>query len=151
MALTEVGPECVADPDLGVGDLPEEEVRHPHLSARPDEEVGVGLAGRVEVPGQGHFVDVVGVPGVRQDVPELLRRSAVLVMTSAPETEGMPGIVIEAALSGVPVVATPAAGVADVVVPGKTGHIVVGDSAGELADAIAPCSTWNRVVGRQHR
>ena len=75
--------------------------------------------------------------GVRQDVPELLRRSAVLVMTSAPETEGMPGIVIEAALSGVPVVATRAAGVADVVVPSKTGHIVDGDSADELADAIA--------------
>ena len=52
--------------------------------------------------------------GVRTDVPELLRRSSVLVMTSAADTEGMPGVLVEAGLSGLPVVATPAAGVADV-------------------------------------
>src|SRR5262249_60100421 len=48
----EVGPENVRDPDLGVRDLPQQEVRDPHLAARADEEVGIGLARRVEVRGQ---------------------------------------------------------------------------------------------------
>ena len=43
------GHEDVGDPDLGIGDLPEQEVRDAQLAARADEEVGIGLAGRVEV------------------------------------------------------------------------------------------------------
>lgn len=74
--------------------------------------------------------------GARQDISELLRRSSVLVMTSAAATEGMPGILIEAALSGVPVATTPAAGVADVVASGQTGYIVNGGPR-ELADVVA--------------
>ncbi|WP_432560116.1 glycosyltransferase [Granulicoccus sp. GXG6511] len=75
--------------------------------------------------------------GSRSDVPELLRRSAVLVMTSAADTEGMPGVLIEAGLSGLPVVSTTAAGVADVLADGRTGAIVPGDSVTELADRVA--------------
>ena len=45
----EIGPEDRRDPDLGVGDLPEQEVRDPHLAARPDEQVGIGQAGGVEM------------------------------------------------------------------------------------------------------
>ena len=75
--------------------------------------------------------------GVRSDVPELLRGSAALVMTSAADTEGMPGVVIEAGLSGVPVVSTAAAGVADVVLDGRTGAVVADDSANALADRVA--------------
>lgn len=90
----------------------------------------------------------VDMMGVRSDVPQLLRGSAVLVMTSAEATEGMPGVVIEAALSGVPVVSTPAAGVADVVVSGRTGFITSGGAAAELADAVAPLITDPRQAGR---
>ena len=75
--------------------------------------------------------------GVRSDVPELLRRSGVLVMTSAPDTEGMPGVLIEAGLSGVPVASTPAAGVLDVVEDQVTGFVVAGDGAKQLADHVA--------------
>lgn len=78
----------------------------------------------------------VDVLGSRQDVPELLRRADLLVMTSEPESEGMPGIVIEAGLSGLPVVATAAAGVADVVVDGETGCVVEPDTADALADCM---------------
>ena len=44
----EVGPQRVGDPDLGVGDLPEQEVADAHLAAGADQQIGIGLAGRVE-------------------------------------------------------------------------------------------------------
>lgn len=62
--------------------------------------------------------------GTRADVPELMRGAAAVVMTSAEDTEGMPGVLIEAGLCGVPVVATPAAGVRDIVEHGVTGFLV---------------------------
>lgn len=73
--------------------------------------------------------------GVRDDVPELLRGAAVLVMTSAADTEGMPGVLIEAGLSGVPVVTTSAAGATDVVVDGVTGFVA--DDADGLAARVS--------------
>ncbi|GAA4125172.1 hypothetical protein GCM10022415_31890 [Knoellia locipacati] len=75
----------------------------------------------------------VSMLGVRDDVPDWLRDAAVLVMTSAADTEGMPGVCIEAGLTGVPVVTTSSAGAADVVVDGVTGHVVADDSVTELA------------------
>ena len=44
--------------DLGVGDLPEQEVRDPHLTRRSDQQVGIGLAGGVEGAGDRRLVDV---------------------------------------------------------------------------------------------
>lgn len=79
----------------------------------------------------------VALLGVRTDVPELLRQSAVVVMTSAPGTEGMPGVLIEAGLSGIPVVSTRAAGVADVVEQGVTGWVVDVDDPGTIAEHVA--------------
>jgi len=84
----------------------------------------------------------VALLGTRTDIPLVLRRAAVLVMTSAPATEGMPGVLVEAGLSGVPAVSTDTAGVADVVLDGETGYVVGGDDlrgfiarvAGLLAD-----------------
>lgn len=75
--------------------------------------------------------------GVRSDVPDLLRRAEVLVMTSAPETEGMPGVLIEAGLSALPVVATSAAGVTDVVENGETGIVTDSDRPEDLAEQVA--------------
>lgn len=79
----------------------------------------------------------VDILGVRRDVPQLLRESSVLMMTSAADTEGMPGVVIEAGLSGIPVVSTCAAGVADVVMDGETGVVLRSDTPTDLAKAAA--------------
>ena len=67
--------------------------------------------------------------GSRSDVPELLRRSDVLVFTSRPTGEGMPGVLIEAGLSGLPAVSTPVPGAATVLADGCTG-VIVDDSVG---------------------
>lgn len=83
--------------------------------------------------------DALGVAllGVRSDVPDLLRSASVLVMTSARNTEGMPGVLVEAGLTGIPVVSTGAAGVRDIVLNGVTGFVVDSDDATEIADRVA--------------
>src|ERR1700729_1064204 len=49
--LAERGPVGVAEVELGVHGLPEQEVGYALLAAGPDDQVGVGLPGRVQVPG----------------------------------------------------------------------------------------------------
>src|SRR5262245_66005453 len=44
---SEVRPERRRDPELCVGDLPQKEVRDPHLAARPDQQIGIGHVGGV--------------------------------------------------------------------------------------------------------
>ena len=56
----EVRPQDVAHVQLGVGRLPDEEVREALLAAGPDHEVGVGQAGRVERGRDRRFVDRLG-------------------------------------------------------------------------------------------
>jgi glycosyltransferase involved in cell wall biosynthesis len=73
--------------------------------------------------------------GPRPDVPELLRRSDVFVFTSKPTGEGMPGVLIEAGLSGLPTVATSVPGAATVLCHGRTG-VIVDDSVAALAAAV---------------
>jgi len=65
--------------------------------------------------------------GRRADVPDLLRAADVLIFPSEPESEGMPGVLIEAGLTGLPVVATRVAGAATVVAHGRTGFVVPHD------------------------
>jgi glycosyltransferase involved in cell wall biosynthesis len=72
--------------------------------------------------------------GARADVPELLRNADVLVLTSRPP-EGMPGVLIEAGLSGLPVASTPVPGAATVIRDGRTG-LIVDDSAAPIAAAV---------------
>ena len=82
----------------------------------------------------------IEVLGPRDDVPELLSRSDLLVLTSRPP-EGMPGVLIEAGMAGLAVVTTDVPGARDVVVDGLTGNIVgVNDESG-LADAVATLLT----------
>jgi glycosyltransferase involved in cell wall biosynthesis len=78
----------------------------------------------------------VDVLGQRDDVDAVLRDIDVLVFPSKPTGEGMPGVLIEAGLSGIPVVATAVPGVHAVVVDGETG-LVVPDDARSLTDAVA--------------
>jgi glycosyltransferase involved in cell wall biosynthesis len=73
--------------------------------------------------------------GTRDDVPSILARSDVFVFPSVTEGEGMPGVVIEAGLAGLPVVATRVPGISTVVADGETGFLVdVEDFAG-MVDA----------------
>lgn len=62
--------------------------------------------------------------GARNDVPQLLGDADVLLFTSTTEGEGMPGVLIEAGLAGLPVVATDVPGARTVVEEGVTGLIV---------------------------
>lgn len=74
--------------------------------------------------------------GHRSDVAEVLRQADVFVFPSAPEGEGMPGVLIEAGLSGLPVVASAVPGVASVLAEGETGFVVgADDTAGMVAAA----------------
>ena len=72
----------------------------------------------VDESGRG---DGVRVLGSRDDVPDLLNAADVLLLAS--RIEGMPGVAIEAACLGVPVVGYAVAGTAEVVVDGVTGSL----------------------------
>jgi glycosyltransferase involved in cell wall biosynthesis len=66
--------------------------------------------------------------GNRPDVSDLMAAADVLVLAS--RTEGMPGVLIEAGLMGLPVVAYAIAGVPEVVIDDRTGRLVTaGDEA----------------------
>ena len=73
--------------------------------------------------------------GARTDVSEYFRRSDVFVFPSRPAGEGLPGVLIEAGLSGLPTVSTPAPGVSTVLSDGQTG-MIVDDSVATLAEAV---------------
>ena len=68
------------------------------------------------------------------DLPRLLWASDMVLLTS--DTEGVPGVLIEAGLSGLPVVATDVGYVRDVVVPGRTGHVVPRRDAAAIGTAV---------------
>lgn len=91
----------------------------PLLAARPDVRllvVGDGpLRGEVERLAGPQVV----LTGLRTDVPRLLRAMDVFVTASL--WEGLPRTVLQAMATGLPVVATAADGVVDVVVEGRTG------------------------------
>ena len=79
-----------------------------------------GTPVRAELIGDGPLRDAVAGPaeaaevellGSRSDVAEQMRRADVMVFCSRPAGEGMPGVLIEAGLSGLPVVATSVPGV----------------------------------------
>ncbi len=73
--------------------------------------------------------------GSRSDVSEVLRRSDVFVFPSRPAGEGLPGVLIEAGLSGLPTVSTATPGAATVLCDGETG-VIVDDSVATLAGAV---------------
>ena len=73
--------------------------------------------------------------GARDDVAQLLGDADVLLFTSTTEGEGMPGVLIEAGLAGLPVVATEVPGARTVVEDGVTGFIIPVDDRSQLMDA----------------
>ena len=83
--------------------------------------------------------------GVLDDLSPLWAAADVVLLTSA--TEGMPGVLIEAALHGVPAVATDVGAVATMVDDGRTGRVVPAgatpaDTAAALMDALAHRAQW---------
>ncbi len=72
--------------------------------------------------------------GVRADVPALMQAADGFVMSSA--WEGLPLVLLEAAASSLPIVATDVGGTRDVVLPGVTGFIVPPRDATSLAGAM---------------
>jgi glycosyltransferase involved in cell wall biosynthesis len=99
-----------------------------------------------------------GIPmlGSRSDVDHLMREADLLVFPSRPEGEGMPGVLIEAGLSGLPVVTTAVPGVRSIVKDGETGLVVPVDdvpammaAAGRLLDDSELRSSMGRAA-RQH-
>ncbi len=83
----------------------------------------------------------VELRGSRPDVADQMRRADVLVFCSRPAGEGMPGVLIEAGLSGLPVVATDVPGVRTIMNDGETG-IVVG-----VEDREALIEATVRIIG----
>lgn len=75
--------------------------------------------------------------GSRDDVDSILRRSDLMVFPSRPTGEGMPGVLIEAGLSGVPVVATEVPGVRWIVEDEKSGVVVPVDDVAAMENAVA--------------
>jgi len=76
----------------------------------------------------------VVLAGERDDVPGLLPAFDVFALSS--RYEGLPTVVVEAMVCGVPVVATAVNAVADVVVPGETGLLVPPGRPELMAQAI---------------
>ena len=110
-------------------------VRRLRSQGRPFRALMVGdgpLAETLAPLAAGHDVELLGP---RPDVAELLRGSDVFVFTSLPVGEGMPGVLIEAGLSGLPAVSTPVPGAASVLCNGSTG-VIVDDSAAAMAAAV---------------
>lgn len=80
------------------------------------------------------LVDRVCLIGNRNDVPALLAEADMFVLSSV--AEGMPGVVLEAMASSLPVVATRVGGSAELVVDGETGTLVAPSDPGALAAAM---------------
>ena len=77
----------------------------------------------------------VAMLGRRDDVARLMADSDLLVLTSRPP-EGMPGVLIEAGLSGLPSVSTRIPGAGDVIEEGSTGFLVEIDDFAGMVDAV---------------
>jgi glycosyltransferase involved in cell wall biosynthesis len=75
--------------------------------------------------------------GSRPDVAEVLRGVDIFVFPSLPTGEGMPGVLIEAGMTGLPVVATSAPGVRTIVDDGATGFVVDIEDLDAMVDATA--------------
>jgi glycosyltransferase involved in cell wall biosynthesis len=100
--------------------------------------VGDGpLAAELETSAREAGVEMLGE---RADVPELMRNADLFVFPSLPEGEGMPGVLIEAGLSGLAVVATEVPGARSVVEEAHTGCVV------DTADLVGLCDTADRLL-----
>jgi glycosyltransferase involved in cell wall biosynthesis len=89
------------------------------------------IAAAVQEDGLFERVELVGA---RADIPELLARSDVFVLSS--RSEGFPVSILEAMAAGLPVVATDVGGIAEAVEDGETGLLVPAADPEALARAL---------------
>jgi glycosyltransferase involved in cell wall biosynthesis len=134
----------------------------------PEKRVDVAIAAVARIPG-AHLV-IAGDGPERATLEALAERSAgnrvhflgattepervlaasdVLVLSS--DSEGVPGVLIEAGLAGLPVVATDVGWVRDVVRPGVTGLLVSPRRPDQLADAVRQALEGRDKLGRGGR
>jgi glycosyltransferase involved in cell wall biosynthesis len=100
---------------------------------------------RAAAPGRVHFLGTVA------DTAAVYRACDALVLSS--DSEGVPGVLVEAALAGVPAAATEVGWVADVVLDGSTGALVPPGDAEALAGALRTVLTGRARLGvaaREH-
>jgi glycosyltransferase involved in cell wall biosynthesis len=76
----------------------------------------------------------VHVLGDRNDIPQILAAIDVFILTS--DSEGLPGVLIEAQMAGCPVVTVPVGGVRELVDDGETGIVTEGLDPDELAGRV---------------
>lgn len=74
------------------------------------------------------------LPGIREDIPELLREIDIFVLPS--KAEGISNTILEAMAIGLPVVATNVGGNSELLVDGETGFLVPRNNPQALAEAI---------------
>lgn len=86
------------------------------------------LAARLDIGDRVRFVGTV------RDVDVWMQRMSCLVLPSA--VEGFPNVAMEAIAAGIPVVASPAGDVRNIVRDGETGYLFEGDNPASLAELI---------------
>lgn len=171
-AFFEVHPDYSANEIVAVGRLCEKKAPHLTLLAfklalEKCPELRLCLMGDGEL--RGVCEDLVAAWGLRPKVrlhgmatPEAVRdqmaKSFLFVQHSVTaangDSEGTPVAVLEAGASGLPVVCTRHAGIADVVIPGKTGFLVEERDVTEMAAAIIALArdrAWVQAMGKAAR
>ena len=83
---------------------------------------------------QLRLTDHVRFLGYRNDVPQLLAQSDLMVMPSF--IEGMPGVILEAMMHRVAVVAADVGGISEVVLEKETGRLVAADDEARFASVV---------------
>jgi len=108
----------------------------------PDRSELEALASRA-APGRVQFTGSLEDPG------QALAAADVLVLPS--RTEGIPAVLIEAAFSEVPIVATAVGGVGEIVVDGETGRLVPPGNPAALGSALTSTISAGSAFGRAAR
>lgn len=126
-------------PLLAVDAMGELHARLPdaHLQLVGDGPLWPEVERRIEERGLG---EVVSMLGKRDDVPELLSRAACMLLTSG--YEGCPLSLIEAMAAGLPIVASQAGGLSEIVDHERTGYLVAPDPT-SIAGALERVLTAN--------
>ena len=108
----------------------------------PDRAALEALADRT-APGRIRFI------GTRERPREELAAADVLVLPS--KTEGIPAVLIEAAFSELPVVASDVGGIPQIVAQGRTGYLIPPGDSSALAVAVREAIAGGRAMGRAAR